>query len=428
MSLLLIGLNHRTTPIELREKLYLRADKLYPVLSELRQRHESIKEDVILSTCNRFEVYCGVRDVVQAETALVDYLCELYDLQLEEIRPHLYIRQDQTAVNHLMRVASGLDSMILGEAQILGQVGTALECAATVQTSGSYLHRLFQSALHAGKRARTETAISRHTTSVSHAAAQLVRHHFRDVPQQPSVMVMGAGEMAELAAQAMTDYDPSELVIVNRTYERAVKLAESVEAKAIEWSRVWEKMQEVDAVICATGAPHTVLHAEDIARVMTARAGKPLVLVDVAVPRDIHPAVDDLACVKVYDIDALNGVVDEAIAQRRACIPQVEAIIAEEAEAYWKWLNERTVVPVIKDLRCGVQSVVQSELNNALNKLGHLDDAEKDIVQRMAHRILNKVLHSPTMALRQHANEGDGEDYAAVVRELFALDEIELHV
>lgn len=427
LALLLIGLNHRTTPIELREKFYLRDEALYPVLVELRQRHPTFQETVIVSTCNRLEIYSAVRDVAQAEQSLVSYLCQLYGIRAEALRPHLYIRTGQAASTHLMRVGAGLDSMILGEAQILGQVSKALDAAATVQTSGTQLHRLFESALHAGKRARTETAISRHTTSVSHAAAQLVRYHFRDAEHDPAVLVIGAGEMAQLAAQAMVDYDPAALIIANRTYQHAHNLADELGAQAVEWSRLWETMQQVDAVICATGAPHTILHAEDMVRVLDGRAGQPLMMVDVAVPRDIHPAVDDLDCVTVYDIDALNNVVDEALAQRRACIPAVEAIIAEEADRYWQWLNQRSVVPVIKDLRQEVNAVVQAELDAALDKLDHLNEGDKSIVQRMAHRILNKVLHSPTTTLRQHAADGDGEDYAAMVRELFALDEVGFH-
>lgn len=421
VALLLIGLNHRTTPVEIREQFYLRANEIYPVLKELRQSSRVIHEDAIVSTCNRLEVYTYVTDVREAEQAIIGFLSEMIRIPAEQLRTHLYSLQDELAIEHLMRVSSGLDSMVLGEAQILGQISTAMQCATTAQTSGTMLHRLFESALHAGKRARTETAISRHTTSVSHAAAQLVRMHFGN--QRPRVLIIGAGEMAKLAAQAMSDYEPAELAIINRTYRNAQELADTVEGRAYAWSHLWELLQSVDAVISATGAPHTVLYATDMRRVVQQRAGRPLMMVDVAVPRDIDPDVDDLPCLTVHDIDALNSVVDESIAQRRACVPQVENIIREEVENYQQWRNERSVVPLIKSLRDEVSAVVQNELSDALQKLDHLPDYEKQVVERMAHRIMNKVLHHPTATLRQHASQKDTQEFADVVRELFALRE-----
>jgi len=424
LALLLIGLNHRTTPVELREKLYLTTEQLYPVLNELQQQSVVILESAMLSTCNRLEVYCAVRDVVAAKSAIMHFLCQHYGLSETILRTHLYIKQGRLAIQHLMRVAAGLDSMILGESQILGQVGDALRCATTVSTTGTYLHRLFEQAIHAGKRARTETAISQNTTSVSHAAALLIRN--RVMQLAPRVLVIGAGEMAQLAAQAASDYGIQQIAVINRTYDHAQALAEKIDGIAFEWSRLWDQLAAVDVVITATGAPHTVLYADDMRRVVEQRQGRNLLMVDVAVPRDIDPAVDDLDGITCYDIDDLQQVVDDSLAQREACIPAVEAIIAEEAEKYWQWLNERNIVPVIKDLRREIQSVVQTELEDALNKLAHLDDGEQEVVKRLAHRIMNKVLHAPTASLREQAANGDSESYATVVRDLFALSQDEI--
>lgn len=420
MALLVIGLNHRTTPVELRERLYLRAEKLYPVLTELRQHSAVIEENAILSTCNRLEIYVATQKVLEAERTILDFMSQYYEISHDELRPFLYVHQGQMAINHLMRVAAGLDSMVLGETQILGQVGNALECASTVSTTGTLLHRLFEAAMHTGKRARSETSISHHTTSISHAAALLVRN--RLTVEDPYILVVGAGEMAELAVQAVHDFNLTNIGIVNRTFAHAQGLAGQCNAQAYEWSRLWEQLAVADVVITATGAPHTLLYDVDIQRVMMLRQNKPLMLVDIAVPRDIDSAIKNIKGVTLYDIDALQHIVDESLAAREACVPTVENIISEETERYWQWLNERNVVPVIKDLRREISSVVEAELQEALNKLTELSEQDQEVIKRMAHRIMNKVLHSPTTSLREQASNGNGEDFAKVVCELFALN------
>lgn len=420
MTLLVIGLNHRTTPVELREKLYLRADKLYSVLKDLHHHSDVIEETAILSTCNRLEVYVATHTIVEAEHTILSFMSQYYEISKDELRPFLYVHQAKAAIRHLMRVASGLDSMVLGEAQILGQVGDALECAATVSTSGTLLHRLFEASMHTGKRARTETAISQHTTSISHAAALLVRNRLE--VENPYILVIGAGEMAELAVQAIHDFKLTNIGIVNRTFAHAKGLAGQCNAQAYEWSRLWEQLGIADVVITATGAPHILLYEVDIQRVMMMRQNKPLMLVDIAVPRDIDAAVKDIEGVSLYDIDALQHIVDESLTAREACVPQVEAIIEDEIERYWQWFNERNVVPLIQDLRREVSSVIEAELHEALNKLPELSEQEQEVVKRMAHRIMNKVLHTPTLSLREQASNGNGENFAVVVRELFALN------
>lgn len=424
MTLLVIGLNHRTTPVELREKLYLRAEKLYPVLTELHQHSSVIQENAILSTCNRLEVYVATQRAVEAEHTILNFMSQYYEISKDELRPFLYVYQGQSVINHLMRVAAGLDSMVLGETQILGQVGDALECAATVSTTGTLLHRLFEASMHAGKRARTETSISQHTTSISHAAALLVRNRLKI--ENPYILVVGAGEMAELAVQAVHDFNLTNIGIVNRTFAHAQGLAGQCNAQAYEWSRLWEQLAVADVVITATGAPHTLLYDVDIQRVMMMRQKKPLMLVDIAVPRDVDSAVKNIEGVTLYDIDALKHIVDESLAAREACVPTVEIIISEETERYRQWLNERNVVPVIQDLRREVSLVVQAELQDALNKLPELSEQEQEVIKRLAHRIMNKVLHTPTTSLREQASNGNGEDFANVVRELFALNHVEV--
>lgn len=420
VALLLVGLNHRTAPVELRERLYLPTDTLQNVLVQLHTHSPAIDEIAILSTCNRFEVYAATHDSAVAQSDIVDFLCEYYTFGERELRAHLYIHHDQFTIEHLMAVASGLDSMVLGEEQILGQVTSTLKAAKAVNTTGTYLHRLLESAIHTGKRARTETAISQQTTSISHAAAILME---QEMPKRdPSVLIMGAGEMAELAVFAVHRYGLSHLGVINRTLKNAQELAHKYGAQAYEWSRLWELLTEVDVVITATGAPHTLLHAEDMVRVADQR-DEPLMLIDIAVPRDVGTGVANIPNINAFDIDALQNIVDGNLAARKTCVPQVEAIIAEETANLIQWLRERSVVPVIKDLRNEVSSVMQSELQDAMNKMPELTDDELQVVKRMLHRIMNKVLHAPMTNLRSHAHDTNAEDYADMVRDLFSLND-----
>ena len=417
MAVLSIGMNHRTAPVELRERLFLNTDALTGMLERLSAR-DAIREAVALSTCNRMEVYAVTRDDAQAEHIIRRELCHAGGFTPEEIAPHLIVLEDERAVRHLFRVASGLESLILGEAQILGQVGDALDLANASQSAKTLLGRVFNAALHTGKRARTETAISRYTTSVSHAAAQLVKNC---VPtNQPKVLILGAGEMAQLAAQATRDLGGFEVTISNRTLPHAQILAENIGAKVIEWSRLWDCLAQVDAVICATGAPHPVLYAPDMRRMLdTRRNPAPLLVVDIAVPRDVAP--EAIPLVSYYDIDDLQHVVDGNLAQRKSNTRAVETIIDEEVAKFMTWINERNMVPVIRDLRRDVQAIIQTELDLALNRLSHLSDFERAIIERMAHRIANKILHAPTLSLRERAANGDRENYAEIVRDLFSL-------
>jgi glutamyl-tRNA reductase len=416
VSILLVGLNHRTAPVELREQVYFDENCIYPTLNALLEQVTTATEMVVVSTCNRVEVYAVVQDVLRAEHDIMTYLSS--HAQADDLRTHLYTKQDRHAVTHLLRVACGLDSMILGEAQILGQVGTALQTARQARTCGSTLDRLFTSALHTGKRARTETTIDQRSISVSHAAAQCVGAN-------QDVLLIGAGEMAVLAAHALDDSGVADFRIVNRTTKHAEKLATQVNARAYGWSELWSLLATVDVAITATGAPHTILQTSDLANVMRVREGRPLTLIDVAVPRDIEHTANEIAGVLCYDIDDLKQVVDENLSSRQACIPQVEAIICAEEQKYHQWLKSRAITPLIIDLRRKVRDVAQLETQLALNRLSHLDKDDQAIINQMVHRIVNKVLHPPTANLRQRAATEELDGYARIVRELFDLEQKE---
>jgi glutamyl-tRNA reductase len=435
VTILLVGLNHRTAPVELREKLALTGCALQMALEALQDyRHPTsvnqhsnaiapIHEGAIISTCNRLEIYAVVEKADTGWQHIEGFLSGLQNIPLDELHPHLYHLEGVNAIHHLMRVACGLDSMILGESQILGQVTQALSDAQSAGLTGPVLSHLFSQVIHAGKRARTETEISRFTTSVSHAGVRMVLDKIHT--NTPNVLVIGAGEMALLAAKTLTKYASVNLAFINRTYNRAEALAAELGGQSMSWHQLDEALQWADAIITATGAPHIVIYAKDVEREFLKRQHRPLLFVDIAVPRDVEVTVGEIEGVQRYDIDDLHSIVDSNTAQREAAIPLVEAIIAEEINTFQEWYHSREVTPVIRDLRRWASEVAQMEIEQALNKLHGVDDQTVHIVNKLAHRIVNKLLHEPTVRLRGQAAEGNGYGYAHAVSELFGLNATE---
>ncbi|MCC7448528.1 MAG: glutamyl-tRNA reductase [Anaerolineae bacterium] len=427
MSIVLVGLNHRTAPVELREQLSLTGCALQMALEELHIANQPesqsavVQEAVIVSTCNRLEIYAVVGGDANRGWATIErFLTNLQGIAPEALHPHLYFMDEHTAVEHLMRVAAGLDSMILGEPQILGQVTQAFGDAKLAGATGPVLSHLFAQAIHAGKRARTETAISRHTTSASHAAALLAQQKIGDL-RTARVLVVGAGEMAELAVHALQFHGAVDITCINRTYSRAEELAQRIGGQAMNWYHLDAALIQSDVVITATGAPHIVIYADYVARILPKREGRPLVFVDIAVPRDVEESVGELTGVQCYDIDDLELAVDTNVAQRQAAIPQVERIMEQEAVNFREWLNSRRVVPVITDLRRKADDIAAAEVAQMLHRLKGLDEREQDMLYQLAHRIVNKLLHEPTIRLKAYAAGGNGYGYAHAMRELFAL-------
>lgn len=434
MTLFLVGLNHQTAPVELREQFYLSDYGVRQALDVLHFGDPpwALAECVVLSTCNRLEIY-GVVDDDDAEAGRQGVTAFLSSLHAEEkarengapvetLADHLYVHEGDAAIRHLMRVACGLDSLILGETQILGQVGTALSQAQMGNACGPMLSHLFAAAIHAGKRARSETDISRYPVSVPRAAAQLVQDQLGNL-SDVQALVIGAGEMAELAARALQMHGADSIRIITRTYPHGAALASRLGVAALDWSRLPQALAEADVVIAATGAPHTVLHAGDVSLALIERGCKPMLFVDVAVPRDIDADVAALPGITLYHIDDLQRVVDRHWTQRQAAIGQVERIIGDEQALFDEWQRSRSVVPLIVDLRRKAQNIAAAEIEQALRRLPDLEEREQDIVAQMAHRIVNKLLHSPTTVLKARAvNEGELAD-ANAVRELFGLEE-----
>ena len=422
MKLITIGLSHQTAPIELREKVYLSEGQLQPALINLKNH---VKEVAILSTCNRLEIYMATDQENNHTQNIVNFICNYFSLDNKELQPHLYTYFDQDAVDHLMRVASGLDSMILGEPQIINQVNHAHQQAQLARTTGKYLNRLFNDSLHAGKRARNETGISKNTLSIGHAASNLIFQKF-ERPDDARILVLGAGEMAQLAIRALVQRGLTNISILNRTYSHAKTLADQYNITVYEWSDLWQEMTNTDIVITATGAPYPIIQLSDVKQLMMTRSSHLLTLIDIAVPRDLEATIADIINVTVYDIDDLNQTIDHALAQRQACIPTVENIINEECTKFTQWFASNHVTPIIKGLRQKVREVVHGEFEDALNRMENVNAHDRDILQRLAHRIVNKVLHEPTVNLRENATNSNVDDYSRIVRELFELTPIEM--
>jgi glutamyl-tRNA reductase len=418
----LVGLDHRTAPLELREQLHADDDHLLPLLASLRQG--PVGELVVLSTCNRYEVYAITDHSELAQDAIVDCLLSARNVPTALLLDSVYRRERISATRHLFRVAAGLESLVLGETQILRQIAGALDQARAIGGSGPLLNRMFTAALHTGKRARTETAISQHTLSVSHAAVRLVERELATIAS-PRIVVVGAGEMATLAASALTRH-PSrsarEITILSRNDLRARDLARRLGASARPWDELSQAVASADAVLTATSANQPILRLDEIAAARPATAERPLLLVDIGVPRNVAPATQPTTAAQLFDIDDLQAVVAQHRLLREAEIAPVEAISDEEAAKYAEWLRSRRIIPVLTDLRAHAEGIAAAEIEHAQRHLPDLDDHEREVMARMARRIVNKLLHTPTVSLKWRAAHGDHFDYDHAIRKLFALE------
>lgn len=414
MAVELLGVTHRTAPVELRERLALDTDARVALARELAR---SFGEAVVIGTCNRTEVYWTGRPGPGREEVLTA-LSELAGVDAPVLAAHVLHRCGAAAVRHACRVAAGLESQILGEPQILGQVRDAADEARRAGTLGPVLDRLFTVAVVAGKRARTETPISRGAGSVGQAAAQLARSAFGDL-SQARVLVIGAGEMARTAAVALSSFAPAWLGIANRTAERATALASAVGADVVPWEALDRTLATVDVAVVATGAQEHLLTRERLARIADARHGCLLVLIDIAVPRNVDPAAASLPGIVVYDIDALTEVRAEGKRLREQAVPHVEAIVEEHVRAFLEWERARTVAPLIRQLREQVEAIRQEETDRALRRLGHLSERDRQVVLALSHGIANKLLHRPITRLRESGVEAP---QARALADLFGLE------
>jgi len=415
VGLIVAGLSHRTAPIEVREKCAFGIGETGPALEAVRDA-SGVREGVLLSTCNRTEFY-----LMEGETDAPPAVWEILSQRLgADSAPSGYVRRDRDAVRHLMRVTSGLDSMIVGEAQIKGQVRDAWEACRPY--TGPALNRLFQTAQSVAGRVRTETAIGRGAASVSSAAVQLAKKIFGTLNGRHA-MVLGAGEMAELALQCLHEEGVRTMLVANRTFERADDLARRHGATAMRYDDCWPALATVDLVICSTAAPHPVVSYENVAAAVAGRGDRPLCILDIALPRDVEPAVGSLDNVFLYDLDDLRAVVAASIERRQSQLPSAEELIEGEVERYWEWLAGLAAVPVVADFRAAMDRVRADELAHVARRLGELTPAQRDIVDHFSRSLMNKFLHAPSVRLRAAAANGRGLAVVDTARYLFGLDD-----
>ncbi len=423
MHLILVGLSHKTAPVEIRERLTFPAHRQAEALT-LLTRYDEVAEAVIVSTCNRTEVYAVVTGEDAGVEAVLDFMTTYHDLDKHDLVRYLYIIRGEAVIRHLFRVVASLDSMVLGEAQILGQVKEAYDHAFDNGASGRAFNKLFRQSFEVGKRVRTETEIGENAVSISYAAVELAKKVF-DTLDGRTVLILGAGKMSELTAKHLVSNGVKAVLVANRTYERAEELACRFCGEAIRYDALFERMREADIVISSTAATHYVITREQVAATMKGRGGRPLFMIDIAVPRDIEPAVNELSSVFLYDIDDLNGVVESNLEERMREARRAEAIIDEEIESFIGWLESMQVVPTVAAIRAKAEAIRQAEIEKALKRLGGLSEKELKTVDALTCAIVNKMLHGPTARLKQAAGSKEGLVVVETARALYGLEDSE---
>ena len=417
MRLWLIGLNHRTAPVGVRECLAFAESDLPHALDTLRSM-PGIAEAMILSTCNRVEVAVTAEDSLAPADAVTAFLCRERGLDRSWLEPHLYGYADQDAVKHLFRVAASLDSMVVGEPQILGQLKNAYALAKTAGSVNGILDTVVTRAFTVAKRVRTETDIGASAVSVSYAAVELAREIFGNLKNR-RVMLIGAGKMSELAARHL-HRSGAEILVTNRTESRAQELASLVHGKIVPYDQYPAKLKDVDIVITSSGAPHYLLTKDSVKKLLDARRNRPMFLIDIAVPRNIEPAVNELDNVFLYDIDDLQKVVSENLKSRLNEAEEADRIVAEEVERLEAWMRTRSVGPIIADLQDALERLRVSEVDRMRGKLGPLTPQQEQAIEQLTRGIVNKIAHGPIAALRRNAGDVSVIDR---IRNIFRLDE-----
>ncbi|THF65905.1 glutamyl-tRNA reductase [Pseudothauera nasutitermitis] len=405
MQLYALGLNHHTAPLSIRERVAFRPERLELALQDLT-RARAVPEAAILSTCNRTEVYFATREPQLA----ADWLARFHELPLTEISPYLYTHPQRDAVRHVFRVASGLDSMVLGEPQILGQVKEAVRRAEDAGTMGTLLHKLFQNTFAVAKEVRSTTAIGANIVSMAAAAVHLTERIFERVADQ-HVLFIGAGEMIELCAAHFAGAQPRSMTVANRTEARAAEVAQRFGAKTLRLDAIGETLPQFDVVVSCTAAPLPIVGLGMVERAVKARRHRPMVMVDLAVPRDVEPEVGKLDDVFLYTVDDLAQVVDAGIESRQQAVLEAEGIIDTRVDGFLHWMQARDVVPTIRALRTHAESLRHAELERALRQLSRGDDPQK-VLETLSHGLTNKLVHGPT----RYLNQSEGEQLAEASR------------
>jgi glutamyl-tRNA reductase len=415
MQLLVLGINHRTAPVEIRGQVAFPTEQLPRALGELTA-HTSVREAAILSTCNRTELYCTKQDEELEE--LTDWLCRFHGLEKGALEPHLYAYSGAAAVRHILRVAAGLDSMILGEPQILGQMKATYQLATEAGTLDTLGNRLFQHTFSVAKQIRTDTAIGASPVSVAFAAVSLARQIFGTFEKQTALLV-GAGETIELAARHLHEHGIGQMIIANRTVERALDLAAHFNGFGIALSQIPAHLAEADIVISSTGSPDYILDKDMVCEAIRGRKHRPIFMVDIAVPPDIDPRVGELGDVYLYTIDNLKEVIEENLRSRQEAAEQAEEIIDAQVDRFMTWLHSLDAVPAICAYRDHARAVGETELRKARQRLSNGEDPQQ-VVELLTHNLVNKLAHDPSVNLREAAEQGK-TSLLETVRTLFRL-------
>jgi len=421
MGIVVVGLSHKSAPIEVREKLYFPEETIPAALGKLMS-YEGIRESLIISTCNRVEIYASVQDSAQGVDRIKQFISDYHGISRDALEGSLYVYPDAQGVRHTFRVASSLDSLVLGEAQILGQLKDAFDIALKAKTTSTILNKLIKKSISVAKRVRTETRLAEGAVSISSAAVELAKKIFGDLTGK-TVMLLGAGEMAELAAQHLLSNGVKNIMVANRTFERAEELAKEFKGDAIRFEHFPDALVMVDILICATGAQNYVVKRDMVAKVIKDRRHKPIFMIDISNPRNIEPEVDKVDNVYLYDIDDLQSKVDVNTGGRAREAERAEELVIQEVETYLQWERGLDAVPTIVDLREKVEDFRRREVEKTLASLNGITEDQKRAVDIMSQAIVNKLLHAPLVVLKQAAAAPGAEDNTiAVARRLFNLD------
>ncbi|MDX6590376.1 MAG: glutamyl-tRNA reductase [Solirubrobacterales bacterium] len=419
-ELLALGVSHKTAPLDLRERLALTEGRAVSALRELTDA-AGIHEAAAISTCNRTELYLIVSDPVEAESTALGVLTRQADIRPTELLGHLYSLRSSEAARHLLRVTAGLDSMIVGEAEIQGQVKRAYELALVEGGTGPILNRLFRGALTAGGRARDETGVGEKGVSIPSVAVELARRTLGDLADR-HVLVVGAGETAELVARALVARGVRTVFVANRHYDRAIGLAQRFNGSAVRFEELPGQLEAADIVVSATNSPHHIIERDGLEQVMEARGGRPLLAIDLAVPRDIEPACREVGGVSLYDIDDVQQIVERNTTGREAEAGRAELIIEAELDRFERWLSSLEVVPTIAALRERGDEVVRRVLAENENRWENLSEGDRERLETMAKAVASRLLHEPTLRMRRSAGSDDAYQFVGALRELFGLD------
>lgn len=421
LHILKVGLNYKTTPVEIREKLTFTEESLHQAMIELKER-KSILENVIISTCNRTEIYAVVDQLHTGRYYIKKFLSDWFQIDTSEFSTYLHITEDGGAMEHLFRVSTGLDSMVLGETQILGQVRDSFLTSQKLKATGTIFNELFKQAITFGKKMHKETAIGEQAVSISYAAVELAEKIFGDLKNK-HVAVVGAGEMGELALKNIHGAGATNITVVNRTLDKAETKAAQFHARAKTLDELESLLQEADILISSTAASNAILSKETVARILKKRKGSPLFLMDIAVPRDLDPAISELDNVFLYDIDDLQYVVDKNLESRKAAAEKIELLLEAEIVEFKEWVKTLGVVPVISALRHKALSIQGETMQSIERKIPDLTEREKKVLRKHTKSIINQLLKEPITQAKELASTDRAEESLDLFIDIFGIEE-----